>query len=87
MSATTITRQELRKLYKTTKDMIDKERRTREWVHRNNPPKLKEGLAECDAALAALTTVGNALAALLPAEDPIIMQEALFPMSVEKRGY
>jgi hypothetical protein len=81
----TITRQELRKLYKTTKDMIEKERRTREWVHRNNPPKLKEGLAECDKALEALTTVGNALAALLPAEDPVIVQEALFELPTKGR--
>lgn len=86
---TTITRQELRSHYATIRDMIAEERALRQVVLANSP-KLKQKLQKCDdalASLASLATLGNALAALLPAEDPIVMQEALFPMPPEKRGY
>lgn len=75
----TITRQELRDHYKTIKDMITEERRLRETVLAHSP-KLKSKLQKCDDALSSLAKLGNALAALLPADEPVIIQEALFEL-------
>lgn len=79
MSATTITRAELRQHYKTIQAMITEERRLRESVLAFSP-KLPQKLKACDDALASLTTLGNALAALLPEDDPVIVQEPLFEL-------
>ncbi len=76
---TTITRQELRDHYKTIQSMIAEERRLRESVLAFSP-KLKQKLQKCDDALASLAILGNALAALLPADDPVIVQEPLFEL-------
>ena len=76
---TTITRQELRDHYKTIKDMITEERRLRESVLANSP-KLKQKLQRCDDALNSLAILGNTLAALLPDEEPVSVQESLFEL-------
>lgn len=81
----TITRQELRERYKTAHDMISKERRKRESVLANSP-LLPQKLAECDAALAAVADMGNALANLLPPEGPVAIQEVLFDVPDGKKG-
>jgi len=81
---TTITRAELRTHYKTIQDMITEERRLRETVLAHSP-KLKQKLQKCDDALASLTTLGNALAALLPADEPVSVQETLFDLPTKVR--
>lgn len=82
-----MTRTELRTHYKTISDMVSKERRMRESVL-GRSPLLKDKLAECDGALAALVALGNALGNLLPPEGPVTIQEVLFdvPETAGKRG-
>ena len=81
----TITRQQLREHYTTIRDMITEERRLRETILAHSP-KLKQKLQKCDDALASLATLGNALATLLPADEPVVIQEALFELP-QKGGY
>lgn len=69
------TRTELRTHYKTIQDMITKERRMREAVLARSPNQAAK-LAECDAALASLETLGKWIAQLLP---PDAEQGALPP--------
>lgn len=84
---TTMTRQQLRERYATIQAMIVKERRKREAVL-GHSPNLPAKLAECDAALTALAELGNALAALLPPEGPVAIQETLFDAPGERiRNY
>lgn len=84
---TAMTRSQLRERYATIQAMIAKERRTREAVL-SHSPALPAKLAECDAALTALSELGNALAALLPPEGPVAIQETLFDAPGERiRNY
>ena len=73
------TRVELRERFKKVRDMIEKERATRETVL-GRSPLLEKKLAECDEALAALIALGNALANLLPPDAPVPIQERLFDL-------
>lgn len=72
-----MTRTELRTHYKTIQDMITKERRMREAVLARSPNQAAK-LAECDAALASLETLGKWIAQLLPAaaEQGALLPEA-----------
>lgn len=83
---TTPTRAELRTHYKTILDMITKERRMREAVLARSPNQAAK-LAECDAALASLETLGKWIGALLP---PDAAQGELLPAAevrVPRRPY
>lgn len=82
------TRKQLREHYASIRDMIVEERALRQVVLANSP-KLKQKLKRCDDALAALEVIGNVLAALLPLEGPVVIQEALFDAPEKKKigGY
>ncbi|MCE7982524.1 MAG: hypothetical protein DYG89_15135 [Caldilinea sp. CFX5] len=83
--STIVTRAELRVHYSKIQNMIAEERALRQIVLANSP-KLRQKLQRCDDALASLAVIGNALASLLPAEEQVVIQEALFEVP-QKGGY